>query len=64
MAVTLAALTTLSAAEQAVVTKAEGLIDLDLRTKFSDNKPVQVRYGLISFVFNENERVLDEIIAS
>ena len=63
MAVTPIALATLSAAEQAIVTKAEGLIDLDLRNKFTDNKPVKVRYGLVSFVFDENERVLDDLIA-
>lgn len=63
MAVTPSALSTLSTDELAVVTKAEGLIDADLRAKFTDNKPVRVRYGLIHFVFDENKRVLDEIIA-
>ena len=63
MAVTPAALTTLSTDEQAVVTKAEELIDLDLRNKFASSRPVKVRYGLIHFVFDENVRVLDDLIA-
>jgi len=63
MAITPASLSILSSDELIVVSKAESLIDLDLRTKFKDDKPVKIRYGLISFVFDENERVLDEIIA-
>lgn len=62
MAITPESLNSLSTAELAVITKAETIIDAELREKFIQNNPVPIRYGIIDFVFDENERVVDQLI--
>ncbi len=62
MAVTPQSLVALTTEEQEVVTRAETAIDAELRLKFVPNKPTKIRFAIIDFVYDENQRVLDAII--
>lgn len=55
---------TLSAAETEVLEDAQEIIDAELRLKNEDLHIVIVRHAIINAVFNENERVLNALIAS
>lgn len=64
MAVTPSNLTTLSADQASVASRAGAIIDAELRLRYDDGFPIKIRRGSIDFLFNENEQVLNAVLST